>query len=216
MSIRVALVDDHKIFLSGLAQLLNKTDGIEIVGSAADGMEALNLVESLRPEVVVLDISMPQINGIELARQLLEKDAGLAIVCLSMHEDVQLIESMLKTGARAYLLKDCELSELLAAITAAQAGDTYVSPSVGKLLAESLRVHEAVRPKGTLAGLTEREIEVLTMLADGLTTKQVAGKLGLSIKTVGTYREQLMKKLKLRSIAGLTKYAVRAGLSSIE
>lgn len=210
MSTKLLLVDDHQIFLSGLAELIHKHANIEIVGIASNGFEALNSIRANLPDVVIMDISMPDIDGIKVTQQAMSEFEQLKIICLSMHADQQLIQSMFQAGAVAYLSKDCELSELITAIDKAMSGETYMSSSVLKTVTESYR--NSADDRGV--ALTDREREVLVMLADGLTTKQIAGKLDLSIKTIGTYREHLMEKLNIRSIAGLTKYAIREGLTN--
>ena len=214
MSKRVLLVDDHKIFLAGLTELINSTDDFEVVATAANGPDALALIARHRPDVVFTDIAMPGIDGIEFTRQLSAEFPTVKIICLSMHADAQLIESMFKAGASAYVFKDCELLDLVEAISKVSAGETYMSASVAEVIAESFRQPEKGTRQGREAALTEREQQVLVLLADGLSTKQVASKLGLSIKTIGTHREHLMHKLNTRSVAGLTKYAIRKGLTS--
>lgn len=213
MSKRVLLVDDHKIFLAGLTELINSTGDFEVVATAADGPDALALVARHTPDVVFTDITMPGIDGIEFTRQLAAEFPKVKIICLSMHADAQLIESMFKAGASAYVLKDCELTDLVEAVRKVTAGETYMSGSVAEVIAESFRQPGSATGKGGEAALTEREQQVLVLLADGLTTKQVASKLNLSIKTIGSHREHLMRKLKTRSVAGLTKYAIREGLT---
>lgn len=210
MSTKVLLVDDHQIFLSGLAELVRKIPGIEIVGVADNGRMALDAIRENRPDVVIMDIAMPDVDGIMVTKKALSEFPQPKIICLSMHADQQLIQGMFQAGAVAYLSKDCELSELITAVDKVMAGETFMSSSVLRTVTESYRNGA----DDTAVALTEREREVLIMLADGLTTKQIAGKLGLSIKTIGTYREHLMDKLDIRSIAGLTKYALRTGLTN--
>ena len=214
MTARVLLVDDHKIFLAGLTELINNTDNMEVVASAADAPQALLAIAEFRPDVVFTDITLPGVDGIKLTRQLAAEFPETKIICLSMHADAQLIESMFKAGAAGYVLKDCELFELVDAVKKVTAGETYMSSSVAEVVAESFRRQGSNARQDSEVELTERERQVLVMLADGLTTKQIASKLGLSAKTIGTYREHLMQKLDIRSVAGLTKYALRKGLTS--
>lgn len=214
MSRSILLVDDHQIFVTGLAELLDGTPGLSVSATANSGDEALQLAHQHRPDVMIVDIAMPGLDGISLTRQVALAYPGIRIICLSMHADAQLIASMFKAGVSAYLLKDCELPELLTAIAKVGDGDTYMSASVLKLVTESFRHDPDGENAPTASLLTNRERQVLVMLADGMTTKQIAASLGLSIKTIGTYREHLMDKLGIRSIAGLTKYAIREGLTS--
>lgn len=210
MTIKLLLVDDHQIFLSGLSELIEKSASIEVIGKANNGPDALCAIREHQPDVVIMDIAMPGMDGIKVTRKAVAEFPNLKVICLSMHADQQLIQSMFKAGAVAYLVKDCELSELITAIEKVSAGDTYMSSSVLKTVMDSYRNDSA----SAGVELTSREREVLVMLADGLTTKQIAGKMELSIKTIGTHREHLMEKLDIHSIAGLTKYALREGLTS--
>lgn len=214
MITHILLVDDHKIFLAGLAELINTTEGMQVVASTADAQQVRRLVREHAPDVVFTDITMPGIDGFELTKQLVAEYPAVKIICLSMHADLQLIESMFKAGAAGYVLKDCELSELVEAIKQVMSGETFMSASVAKVLAESFREQGIKASKKSEVELTERENEILVMLSDGLTTKQIAGRLHLSIKTIGTYREHLMEKIGTHSIAGLTKYAIRKGLTT--
>lgn len=185
-----------------------------VVATTADATQAVRLVAESRPDVVFTDITMPGIDGLRLTEMLVGEFPDVKVICLSMHADAQLIESMFKAGAAAYVLKDSELAELIEAIGKVTAGETYMSRSVAEVVAESFRLQGTAAVKEAAVALTQRENQVLLMLADGLTTKQIAGSLGLSVKTIGTYREQLMKKLDIHSIAGLTKYAIRKGLTT--
>ncbi len=214
MSKRILLVDDHNIFLAGLTELINKTAGMHVVATATDALQAVRLMTEHEPDVVFTDITMPGIDGFKLTGELVAKFPDVKIICLSMHADAQLIESMFKAGAVGYVLKDCELAELVEAVKKVTAGESYMSGSVTEVLAESFRQQGSSACKDSGVELTEREQQVLVMLADGLTTKQIASQLDLSVKTIGTYREHLMKKLEIHSVAGLTKYAIRQGLTT--
>lgn len=216
MSTRILLVDDHRLFLAGLTELIDKTAGMTVVATATDAAQALDAMARFQPDVVFTDITMPGIDGVRLTTQLCSEFPGARVVCLSMHADAQLIEAMFNAGAVGYVLKDCELDELTTAAEKVAAGETYMSSTVAKVIAESFRLRGTGSRKENAVELTERENQVLKMLADGLTTKQIAGALDLSVKTIGTYREQLMHKLDIHSIAGLTKYAIRQGLTTTE
>ncbi len=214
MSTRIVLIDDHKIFLSGLSELIQKRPDLEVVAAVHESTNAVETIRTLRPDVVLVDIAMPDIDGIKLTQQTVDEFPDLRVICLSMHADAQLIESMFKAGAAAYLLKDCEYPELIAAIDKVSAGETYMSASVQEIITASYRAPAEAASKQADVTLTGREREVLIMIADGLTTKQIAGNLDLSIKTIGTYREHLMDKLDIHSVAGLTKFALREGLTN--
>jgi DNA-binding NarL/FixJ family response regulator len=216
MSTSILLVDDHKIFLAGLAEIIDRTAGMHVVATAADAGQAMLLIRQHRPDIVVTDIAMPGIDGFALSIQIVAEFSDTKIICMTMHADAQMIQAMFKAGAVGYVLTDCELSELIEAIRTVTAGETYMSGSVVKVLAESFRQQRRKTCKVSDVELTEREHQVLVMMADGLTTKQIAGKLRRSTKTVGTYREHLMQKLGVHSVAELTKYAIRRGLASAD
>lgn len=215
MTIKVLLADDHKIVRDGLRTLLEKHADIAVLGEAEDGREALQLAGKLSPDVVVMDIAMPELNGIEATRQILSEHPGIKIVALSMHSDKRFVSEMLKAGASAYLLKDCAFEELIAAIRTIMKGKIYLSPGIaGVVLADYIRSDRKSEPS-VFSQLSDREREVLQLMAEGKTTKEVAAHLNVSIKTVETHRTNIMTKLDIHSIAELTKYAVREGLTSL-
>jgi DNA-binding NarL/FixJ family response regulator len=210
MGIRVLLADDHAILRRGLRALLQAEPDIQVVGEAGDGRETVSLAEELRAEVVVMDINMPQLNGIEAARQLQGK---CAVIVLSMHSDEGYVLRALKAGARGYLLKDAVESDLIQAIRAVHAGKAYFSPEISRLLVEDFVL--GMRQQGKedrYEMLTTREREVLQLLAEGKTVKQVAQTLDLSAYTVETHKGNLMQKLGLHNVAELILYAVRKGI----
>lgn len=215
MSTRILLVDDHRIFLDGMTELLDRTNDLKVVATATDADQALRLTAEKQPDIVITDITLPDTDGVKLIEQLRSEFPGVKIVCLTMHADAQLIESAFKAGALAYVLKDCELSELIEATRRALNGETYMSGSAAEAVADSFRLKALTAAQSAEANLTERERQVLLMLAEGLTTKQIAGNLNLSVKTIGTHRESLMKKLDIHSVAGLTKYAIRRGMTTV-
>lgn len=215
MTIKVLLADDHKIVRDGLRTLLEKHADIAVLGEAEDGREALQLAGKLSPDVVVMDIAMPELNGIEATRQILSEHPGIKIVALSMHSDKRFVSEMLKAGASAYLLKDCAFEELITAIRTIMKGKIYLSPGIaGVVLADYIRSDRKSEPS-VFSQLSDREREVLQLMAEGKTTKEVAAHLNVSIKTVETHRTNIMTKLDIHSIAELTKYAVREGLTSL-
>jgi len=216
MSIRIILVDDHKITRQGLRSLLDKQQDMEVVAEAEDGRTAVRLVGELSPNVVIMDVTMPDLNGVEATRQIVSQSPDVKIIALSMHSDTLFVTEMLRSGASGYLLKDCAFEELSRAIHAVVAGKTYLSPSVSGVVVDDY-LHRL--SKADFSGshvLTDREREVLQLLAEGKSTKQIALKLHISVKTVETHRRQMMNKLDIHTVAELTKYAIRKGLTSLE
>ncbi len=216
MTIRLLLADDHRIFREGLRPLLAGRRDIEIVGEADNGLAALDLCRSCRPDVAVLDISMPGMNGIEVTRTLARELPGIRVIILSMHSDRRFVQEALRAGARGYVLKDAGFDELLAGVLAVAAGRYHLDPGVGdQVVRDYLDLVEA--DSGSAFGvLSAREREVLQMLAEGRSTKEIAANLHLSAKTVESHRKTLMDKLDIHSIAELTKYAIRQGLTQLD
>jgi DNA-binding NarL/FixJ family response regulator len=220
MAISVLLADDHQIVRDGLRSLLAKEPDIQVIGEAENGQEAIDLSRELCPDVVVMDIGMKELNGIEATRRLVETCPKTRVVALSMHSDRRYVSEMLAAGASAYLLKDGAFDELAAAIRAVAEGRSYLSQSVsGTVLDDYVRRlsdGNAEPSSTTVRALSPREREVLQLIAEGCSTKEAAARLHLSVKTVETHRRQIMDKLGIYNIAGLIKYAVREGLASLE
>ncbi len=216
MSIRILLADDHKITRQGLRSLLDKQSDMEVVAEAEEGRTAVRLVRELLPDVVIMDVSMPDLNGMEAARQITREFGDVRIVALSMHSDSLFVTEMLKSGASGYLLKDCAFEELARAIRTVVVGKTYLSPSVSSVVVDDYLHRLSKAGFSGLDVLTNREREVLQLLAEGKSTKQIALKLHISAKTVETHRRQIMNKLNIHTVAELTKYAIRKGLTSLE
>jgi len=215
VTIKVLLADDHKIVRDGLRNLLEKHSDISVSGEAEDGREALQLARKLSPDVVVMDIAMPELNGIEATRQILSEYPGVKIVALSMHSDRRYVSEMLKAGASAYLLKDCAFEELITAIRTIMKGKIYLSPGIAGVVIEDY-IRKGLKPDSSVFSvLSDREREVLQLMAEGKTTKEVAAHLNVSVKTVETHRTNIMTKLDIHSIAELTKYAIREGLTTL-
>jgi two-component system, NarL family, response regulator NreC len=214
--IRILLVDDHKILRDGIRSLLKEHSDLEVVGEAADGRTALNLAKELSPDVVVMDISMPDINGIDSTRKILADCPQTKVMALSMHCDRHFVSEIFRAGASGYLLKDCAFEELAHAIRIVNDSKTYINPQIASLVVESL-VSDSPRShsKHAFSLLTDREREVLQLIAEGKSTKQIASHLNISTKTIESHRRQVMGKLNIRNIADLTKYALREGLISI-
>jgi DNA-binding NarL/FixJ family response regulator len=216
MTIRTVIADDHTIVREGLRSVLEKEIDIEIVAEATDGRAVLELAEKLKPDVIVLDIAMPIMSGIEATRKICNKYDNVKVVILSMHSDKRFVSRALKAGAQGYMLKDCAAEELIRAIRAVVANQTYLSPAVASGVVKGYLNYLSMTSSEPLSTLTPRENEILQLIAEGKNTKDIALILNLSIKTVETHRQRIMIKLNIYSIAGLTKYAVSEGLASLE
>jgi DNA-binding NarL/FixJ family response regulator len=213
--IRILLADDHKLMRSGLRLLIEQQPDLTVVGEAADGREAVALAKSLRPDVAVMDISMPNLNGIEAAHQITQSHAELAVIVLSMHPDESYVLRALKAGARGYLLKDSAESDLITAVRAVARGKSFFSPAVSKVLLDDyIRKLKRSGAEDAYDLLTPREREVLQLVAEGKSNKDVANLLNLSVYTVETHRANIMQKLNLKGVPELTLYAVRKGIIS--
>jgi DNA-binding NarL/FixJ family response regulator len=214
-SIRVIVADDHTMIRSGLRALLDRAPDIEVVGEAQDGRQAIQQAQELQPNVVLLDIAMPNLNGIEAARQITAKQEGVGIVILSMHSDEGYVLKALKAGARGYLLKDSSEIDIINAVRAVSAGKAYFSPEISRMMADDyLRQMQQRGVEDSYELLTSREREILQMLAEGKSNKEVAVALDLSLHTVETHRSNILQKLNLHSIPELILYAVRKGIVS--
>jgi len=217
MSIRVLIADDHKIMLAGLRSLLEKQADIEVVDEADNGRKAVQIALAKKPNVVVMDVSMPDLNGIEATTQICESLPETRVIALSMHSDKRFVMGMLRAGASGYLLKDCASQELATAILQVAGGKKYLSPEITGVVIDDFLLGDSSGKVATVTSqLSPREREVLQLIAEGWSTKQIASHLYVSVKTIETHRRQIMKKLDLHTIADLTKYAIREGLTSIE
>lgn len=215
MKLRILLVDDHRIVLEGLRLLISKHLDLEVVGVAFDGATALELVRQRRPDVVVMDISMPGMNGIEATRRIVVELPATRVLALSMESERRFVVDVLKAGAQGYLLKDCAQEELVSAIRLVAAGEPYLGPRITAMIIRDYMERVPDEAALTHAILSPREREVLQLIADGKSTKEIAFTFGVSLKTIETQRHSVMKKLNLYSIAELTKYALREGLTSL-
>jgi DNA-binding NarL/FixJ family response regulator len=213
MSVKILIADDHKIMRDGLRQLLEKEAGMDVVAEAKDGFETMQLAEQLRPDIIIMDISMSGLNGMDATRHIMAKEMGCRIIALSMHADKRFVAGMFEAGAMGYLLKDCAYDELIKAIQQVLSGRTYLCSLISGVV-----IHDYVQRlrKSKPVQLSLREKEILQLLAEGHNTKQIAAKLRVSIKTVETHRQHIMSKLSIFSIADLTKYAIREGITSLE
>ncbi|HPS78955.1 MAG TPA: response regulator transcription factor [Thermoanaerobaculaceae bacterium] len=215
MPVRIVLADDHRIVREGLRDLLERRTDLKVVGEAADGEAAVRLAHELAPDIVILDVSMPKLNGIEATRQIVAVCPSVRVLALSMHSDRRFVIEMLKAGASGYLLKDGAFDELIHAIESVMARAAYLSPAITDMVVKEYIASLPGEERSAFGVLTPREREVLQLLAEGLPTKAIAARLLLSVKTVETYRQQIMEKLDLHSVAELTKYAIREGLTSL-
>jgi DNA-binding NarL/FixJ family response regulator len=213
MPISVLVADDHAIVREGLVTLLASQPDIEVLGSASNGRDALKQVAHLAPRVVILDISMPELDGIETARQMLAAQPNTLVVILSMHSSSQHVFHALEAGARGYLLKESAASEIIDAVRMVHSGRRYLSPKVAEIVAEGLSDRSHASP---LESLSKREREILKLVADGHSSAEIGQMLFLSPKTVDSYRSRLMQKLHLQDLVGLIKFAIQHGLTTLE
>lgn len=216
MTLRVVLVDDHRMFREALRPLLAQTPGFEIVGEAGDGQQAIELCAQLAPDVVIMDVSMPGLNGLEATRRLLAERPRTRVVVLSMHADRRFVAETLRAGAAAYVLKDAGFAELVRALQAVAEGRTYLSEPVRQLVVQEYVAGLQREDRSAFSLLSAREREVLQLVAEGVSTKEIGDRLAVSVKTVETHRRQIMEKLDLHSVAELTKYAIREGLTPLD
>ncbi len=213
---RLIIADDHQIVREGLKNLLIKEHDLEIIAEAENGLEAIKLASALEPDIVIMDIGMPDLNGIEATRQIISEYPNIRILALSMHTTPQYITNMFNAGAQAYLLKDCAFDELVDAIRSLARGKRYISPSISDFLPTDFWDTIENKQKKSEGELSEREKQVLQLLTEGNSTKEIGEKLHISAKTVESHRKRIMQKLKLYTIPDLTKYAIRVGLTTLD
>lgn len=216
--IRVILVDDHAMMREGIRSILDNAEGVIVLAEAANGRDAIELASKHAPDIMLVDIGMPGLNGIEAARKIRAIDRKIAVIALSMHSDARYVTGMLDAGARGYLLKTCDSGELLRAIEAVHRGSIFVTSTLTHVLVDRLNANI---PNSSLLNtvhadsLTPREREVLQLVAEGLTSKEIGKRLGAALKTIETHRTNVIRKLDIHSIAELTKYAIREGLTNV-
>lgn len=216
MTVRILLVDDHRMMREGLSAILSATDGYEIVGEAEDGCTAVAAALDLEPDLVVMDVGLPRMNGIEACRRITKERPEARVIALSTHADKRYVLNMIAAGASGYVLKEAASEELIRAVDAVVRGGHYLSPQITGVVFEPMRGKPVRSASSSLEILGPREREVLQLLAEGKTSKVIAERLELSIKTIETHRRNISQKLGLKSIAELTKYAVREGMTTIE
>jgi DNA-binding NarL/FixJ family response regulator len=214
---RILLADDHMLFRQGLRAMLEKNRDMNVVGEARNGRETVQLAQRLSPQVVIMDITMPDMNGIEATRKIVGRDPKIKVLALSMHSNRRFVLEILKAGAKGYLLKDCAFEELTAALRSVLRDKIYLSAEIADTMLNDYVRDSARKKDGSVFSLlTPREQEVLKLLTEGKSAKQIAYVFGLSVKTVETHRQKIMSKLNIHSIAEMTKYAIREGLTSLE
>jgi len=216
MVTKILIADDHQIVRQGLRFLLEKESDLKVVAEAENGRTTVRLARELNPGVIIMDVAMPDLNGIEATRQIIAESPTTKVIALSMYADRRFVVNMLKAGASGYLLKDCAFEELIRAIRVVLAHKTYLSPGVTDILVKDCQMGTPMNEISAFALLTPREREVLQLMSEGNSTAKIADHLHVSVKTVESHRQQLMQKLNLRSVAELTKYAIREGLTTLE
>ena len=215
MGIKIMVVDEHKIVREGLATLIAKQANMEVVGEATDGREALALVEKNIPDLILMDVTMPNLNGIEATRRIKSKNPEIEIIALSLHSERQFVLGMIRAGASGYLIKQCTFDELVLAINTVMEGKKYLSREIANILIEEYVRKESEGKAAINSRLTSRETEILQLLAEGKTTKEIADNLSVSMKTVEAHIRHTKNKLKVNTVAALTKIAIREGLTSL-
>lgn len=215
-AIRIILADDHPIVRAGIRETLKQVPGVEIVGEASDGREAIELVKASHPDVIFMDISMPNLNGLEATERIIKAFPKVRVVILSRHENEEYYWRALKMGASGYLLKNALMTELKAALLRVVAGEVYLSREISQRLRNALPLQQIARARSPVAQLTERQRDILQLIAEGQTTKGIALILKLSAKTIEYHRMQLMQRLNIFDVPGLVRFAVRSGLVSQE
>jgi DNA-binding NarL/FixJ family response regulator len=214
MNVKVLIADDHQIVRESLRALLEKESGITVVGEAGEGRTALRLARELAPDIIIMDVAMPDLNGIEATRQVVTEFPEIKVIALSMHNDRRFVLNMLKAGARGYLLKDCASQQLIQAIRLVSANKTYISHEIADLVVKDYLATTSPVEGSSAELLTAREREVLQLIVEGKTNNKIAEVLKVSIKTVESHRHTILVKLDIKSIAELTKFAIREGLTS--
>jgi two-component system response regulator NreC len=216
MSTRILLVDDHAITREGLRSLIEKQADMEVIGEAKDGRKAVELVRELSPDVVITDITMTNLNGVDATRQIVREFPKIKVIALSIHSNRAFVADMLKAGASGYVLKECTFDELVDAIRTVMDGGVYLSPKVASVVVSDYVQRSAGATETPLGSLTEREREILQLISEGKNTKQIALQLHVSTKTIEADRRKIMQKLDAHSIAELVKIAILGGLASLE
>jgi two-component system, NarL family, response regulator NreC len=214
MKIKIVLADDHKIIRDGLSSLIAKHPNMEVIAEVENGKEAVEVSSQLNPDVVIIDISMPDLNGIDATRKIIEQNPGIKVIGLSMHSDPEYVKGLLNAGASGYLLKDCAFGELVQAINSVTRNKSYLSPEIASIVIGEFKGHDVSPNSGEATILTGREREILQLISEGYSSKEIASYFNLSIKTVATHRQNIMDKTHCHDVVTLTKYAIRKGFTS--
>jgi DNA-binding NarL/FixJ family response regulator len=214
-AIRILLADDHTLVRAGIRSLLEAAGGIEVVAESGDGREALELIVKHRPDVALLDIGMPGLSGLEVARRTAQESPRTKVIMLSMHADPSYVRQAMRAGVAGYLLKGAAVVELPFAVQSVMRGEKYLTPRISQTIVEGF-LREGQNEADPLLGLTDRQREILQLVAEGKSTKEIAQLLDLSVKTVETHRSRIMERLEIRDVPGLVRFAIRAGLISPE
>ena len=209
--LKILLVEDHALVRAGMKALMQKIEGIEVVADMGDGLEAVKYVRTAAPDLVLMDIAMPGLNGLDATARIVKESPTTRVILLSMHANEEYLRQALHVGASGYLLKGAELAELELALKTVAGGERYLTPAVAKYAVEAFR-EKSEGPVGPLAKLSMRQREILQLVAEGQTTKDIAHRLNLSVKTVETHRSQLMERLDIHDVPGLVRFAMRVGL----
>jgi DNA-binding NarL/FixJ family response regulator len=213
---KILIADDHGIVRQGMRALIDAEAEMQVIGEASDGQEVVQLARQLSPNVILMDIAMPNLNGVEATRLVLEENPNIRVIALSVHFDKCFVTEMLKAGASGYILKSCLFDEVLRAIRTVSAGDYYLSPTITDVVVDDYKYYMATMNKSAAIRLTPRERQIIQLLTEGKSTKQIALQLHVSSKTIDSNRREIMNKLGIFSVAELTKFAIREGLTSIE
>lgn len=215
MATKVLIADDHQLFREGLVNLISSAPDIEVVAEAKDGKEATEKAKKIKPDVVLIDIGMPEMNGIEATRIIKKDNPQVKVIAVSMHSDRQFVKGALEAGADGYLLKNCTYRQLIDAVQSVISGKKYLSDDITEMVIQGYLDPEDSAPEGQL-DLSERELEVLKLYAEGKSTREISEKLFISVKTVGTHKQHIFDKLGLKSNADMVKYAIKEGLIQLQ
>jgi len=215
MPIKIIIADDHRLFREGLVNLLSDSKDIEILAQAENGMDVIAKAKELNPDVIIMDIGMPVLNGVEATVKLLKELPAIKVIALSMHSDKQYIKGMLEAGASGYLFKNCAYDELIEAIHTVNAGKKYLSDKITEIMIQDYLGKEERMPESD-SELTERESEILKLIAEGASTSEISELLFVSVKTIGTHKQHLLEKLNLKTSTDLVKYAIKKGIISLD
>jgi two-component system, NarL family, response regulator NreC len=216
MKVKIVLADDHKIIRDGLCSLLEKHPSMEVIAEVENGKEAVEVAKQLNPDVVIIDITMPGMNGIEATRKIIDQNPNVKVIGLSMHSDSEYVIGLLNAGASGYLLKECAFGEIVQAVNSVTRNKSYLSPEIASVVIDGFKEHHISQDSYETTNLTSREREILQLIAEGYSSKEIASYFNLSIKTVASHRQNIMDKVHCHDVVKLTKYAIRRGFTSAD